>query len=236
MSMQLQLNRLKIYVITAFLSIILSSCGFGILFQIRHDFDISKQDIIDFAEDNKISKDELFIISDRYPKFLSDLAQESNLIADTMKFYKQPLQVICYDNRDSTIGFIPNCLVRGTFTSASLKWNEDNDFDEFPIQTPRFIKTKTDSSYIIDSRPIAIPPDSIISYLKPVFDEQAESMNIKQNPKGYKLFVFCGLMLENYSEDLIKEVQKSLEIGKKEGKLFSVYYIITDELFDYRIH
>lgn len=43
-------------------------------------------------------------------------------------------------------------------------------------------------------------------------------------------------MLENYSEDLIEEVQKSIEIGKKEGKSISVYYIITDGLFDYNIN
>lgn len=230
------MNRIKKYLMFAFLSVTISSCGFGILFQVRYDFDISKDEIFEFAEKNKISEDALYLISDDYPKFLSDYAQNSNLTNDTMKYYKQPLQVLCYDYRDSLIGFIPNCLVRGTFTSASLKWNEDKVFDNFPIQTPRYIISKVDSSYIIDSRPIAIPPDSIFSYLNPVVDKKSASINMQPNPNNYKLFIFFGLMLENYSEDLIEEVQKSIEIGKKEGKSISVYYIITDELFDYNIN
>lgn len=236
MSTQLKQNRLKIYIIAALLSLTMSSCGFGVLFQIRFDFDITKDEIIEFAENNKISMDDLYILSDMYPNLLTNLAEQSNLSADTMKFYKQPLQVICYDNKDSTVGFIPNCLVGGTFTSASLKWNDNKDFDEFPIQTPRLLILNSDSSNAIDTRPVTILPDSIISYIYPLTDRQNEIVGKKENLEEYKIFIFCGLMLENYSEDLIEEVQKSVEIGEKEGKSISVYYIITDGLFDYQIH
>lgn len=230
---QLQSNKTKVYIFIVILCLTLNSCGLGILFQVRYDFDIAQDEIIEFGETNEIPMDELYLLSEDYPNLLIDLAQQANLAKDTMKNFMQPLQVICYDYSDSIVGFIPNCLVRGNFLSTSLKWNKENVFDEFPILTPRFIISEADSSYIIDSRPVTIPSDSIISYLNPIIDK--EKVIKKQNIEEYKVFVFCGLMLENYSEDLIGEVKKSIEIGNKEGKTISVYYVMTDGLYDYQI-
>ncbi len=211
-------------------ALLLSSCGMQMIFAFRMDKEIEIDEIKKFERKNNIEEEDLYILSKEYMTSYLMGIEKTGISRDSLHFYGQPLQTIYFNSDDSLISFNANCLAKGSRISTKLDWNYNGIYDNFPPKSNKYVPNPYDTTQKIKTRYIDIEKDSIINYIKPAF-------NLKNTINGeydFEVFVFCGLMTKGWSEDIIEIVQNNvaLDSGKNEIK---VHYIITDELYDYKI-
>jgi putative VirB-like lipoprotein len=193
----------KIIFLTSLL-FILSGC-----FGLRYDTQITHQEIIEFANENRIDLNSVYILDSSYKEYI--FSTKDSIIGRKVL---QPLQTICFDSNDSVVAFNANCFAHLRYLTFNLQWNHEGIYDEFPPKNNIF---NFDANNATD-------PETIFKFTK-----KLTATDLIDSGAKYKLFIFCGLMYERQSSYLIEEVNNMLEgVDKSE---YQTYYIITDNMY-----
>ena len=197
-------------------NIILVSLSFMLFSCVGYRFtpEITKQEVIEFTNENGIDVNQIYILDSTYKKYIFSTT-DSNVARRIL----QPMQTIYFDSNDSVVAFNANCFANISYLTFNLQWNYEGIYDEFPPENNIF---NLDVNGFIN-------PETIFKFTNKLTKTKLIDVVGKD-----KLFIFCGLMLERQSSHLIEEVHKMLE-GVDENE-YQTYYIITDNMFGYRIY